>query len=151
MSEPLPSRNLFPWHLVLLGVGGLILVTGLCCGWVAVNAAINPADPNTAAGTSSWWYFLLMIVLPMTVTGIAALWLGWRQLLLRRTTDQHHRILRLADHAGAVTATDVARDLMLPLHTAERLLDGLAASGICRMEISPEGTTMFIFPKRMIP
>jgi hypothetical protein len=151
MSDLPPSRTLFPWHLVLLGVGGMTLATGLCCGWVTINAALNPADPNTAAGTQSWWFFLLLIVLPMGITGIAALWLGWRQLLLRRTTDQHHRILRLADRAGAVTAADVARDLMLPLNTAEQLLDQLATSGICRMEMSAEGTTLFIFPKRVIP
>lgn len=151
MSEPLPSRTLFPWHLVLLGVGGMVLVTGLCCGWVSISIALDPTTPTTGTSSSSWWLFVVFVVLPLLITGVAALWLGWRQLLLRRTTDQHHRILRMADHSGAVTAADVARDLMLPLNTAEQLLDQLATSGICRMEMSAEGTTLFIFPKRVIP
>jgi DNA-binding transcriptional ArsR family regulator len=151
MSAPLPSRTLFPWHLVLLGVGGMLLVSGLCCGLVSVRTALEPATPTTGANSTSWWLFVGLVVVPMLITAVAALWLGWRQLLLRRTTDQHHQILRLADHHGHVTAADVARDLMLPLPTAEQLLDQLASAGICRMELSPEGTTMFIFPKRIIP
>jgi hypothetical protein len=151
MSETLPSRAAFPWHYVLLGVGGLMLATGLCCGWVALGVALEPAAPGTSVGSQSWWAFLALIVIPMLFTAGAALWLGWRQLLLRRTADQHHRILRLADHSGSVTAADVSRDLMLPLPAAEQLLDQLAGAGICRMEISPEGTTTFIFPKRVIP
>lgn len=151
MADLPPSRTLFPWHLVLLGVGGLVLITGLCCGWVSIGIALDPATPATGTSSSNWWLFVVLVVIPLLITGVAALWLGWRQFLLRRTTDQHHRILRLADHAGAVTATDVSRDLMIPLNTAEQLLDQLATSGICRMEMSTEGTTMFIFPKRVIP
>jgi len=129
----------------------MMLISGLCCGLVSVSIALDPATPATGANSTSWWLFVGLVVVPMLITGAASAWLGWRQFLLRRTTDQHHQILRLADHHGAVTATDVARDLMLPLPNAEKLLDHLAASGICRMEISPEGTTMFIFPKRIIP
>lgn len=151
MSTPVPSRTMFPWHLVLLGVGGMILITGLCCAGVGVSSALDPVAPTTGLTSQSWWLFLGLIVIPILFTGGASLWLGWRQLLLRRTTDHHHQILRLADHNGAVTATDVARDLALPLATAEQLLDQLAAAGICRMEISPEGTKTFIFPKRVIP
>lgn len=151
MSTPLPSRNLFPWHFVLLGVGGAMLLMGLCCGWVSLSIALDPATPTTGTSSSSWWLFLLLVVIPIFFTGGASLWLGWRQFRLRRTADQHQQILRLADHNGSVTAADVSRDLMLPLPSAEQLLDQLASAGICRMEISPEGTTTFIFPRRVIP
>ncbi len=150
MSNPLPSRVLFPWHTVLLLVGGALTASGLCCSAALVAPAISPA-PGAAQNDAIYsWSFLLLIVLPMLITGGAALWLGWRQLLLRRTADLHHRVLHIADHAGSVTAADVARELMLPITTAEQLLDQLAGSGICRMEMNPDGTTRFVFPRRVI-
>ena len=68
---------------------------------------------------------------------------GWKQTLLRRTADMHHRVLHIA------TMPEPSAPPTLPradaaLTSAEQLLDQLAGAGICRMEMNPEGTTLFI-------
>jgi uncharacterized membrane protein len=155
-TSPAPAAPppLFPWHVVLLGVGGLILTVGLCCGILTVAAALNPTP--TQAGEApmdpaGWLFFLLLIVLPIVVTGVAAVWLGMRQLRFRREIAKHQRIIQLADQLGALTAVDVATSLGMTMSAAENLLNQLASDGICRLDMSEDGTTNYVFPRRLIP
>lgn len=152
-SRPAPPV-LFPWHVILLAVGGVTLAVGLCCGILTIAASLNPTP--TQAGEvpmdpAGWLFFLLLIVLPILITGGASLWLGMRQLKFRRELAKHQRIVQLADQLGALTAVDVATSLGLTLLDAENLLNQLAGDGICRLDMGEDGTTNYVFPRRLIP
>ena len=149
-SSTSPVRALFPWHLVLFGVGTVLLFVGLLCGGVAVSSAVNPA-PDTTNPALSFWLFVGTIVVPLLITGTASAWLGWKQMLLRREAEKHWDIEEIARKKGYVTAEDASRTLNIPVETAANTLSDLATAGVCRTETTSDGTIRYIFPRRVIP
>ncbi len=150
MAKTSPVNALFPWHIVLFGVGTVLLLVGVLCGGLAMLSAVNP-QPGTTNVIPNFLLFAVIIVLPLLITGSASAWLGWKQMILRREAEKHLGIEEIAQRKGYATAEDAAQVLNIPHEVAAQTLRDLAEAGACRTETTSDGTIRYIFPRRIIP
>lgn len=138
-----PDRST-PWSLLLAVGGTSVLLLGLLTSCLSLSIFFD-SGANLADGSALTWLFCFtFIAIPLTLAGVGAIWAAWR----RRANEQRRaldaQVVALARaHGGTVSASALSLASPLTFNEAQDFLEGLAARGICRMEMAESGETRF--------
>lgn len=146
---PTPRRSTYTAPLAVLG--GMLVTFGLCLVFFSLGFIVAPPTTADAGDITTCLLFLAFIALPMLGSGAASLFFARRRQQQESDEAIQAAVLALAQQQnGVVTAADLALHRALPLLQAQDYLDQLAARGICRLEMTEEGETCFVFGRRRL-
>lgn len=141
--------NWWLWLLVL--VGTMMIVLGLCVSCVSLGIVFDSSSASDGSQISFLIFFVLFGV-PLVGSGLLAFWYAWRRRRKEQAQALEETVLELSrEHGGGVTAADLALVSPLPLSEAQDYLEELHARGICRAQVLDDGTTWFVFSRRPPP